>query len=51
VDNANTGMIVNYIEIGGYADESRCTDVHNATIDAMFRLNKAFDPYLRELAT
>ena len=49
MDNAITSKIVKYIEVGGYAEESRWADVQDAMIDAMIRLNKAFSPYIRKL--
>ena len=48
MDNAITSKIVKYIEVGGYAEESRWADVQDAMIDAMIRLNKAFSPYIRK---
>ncbi len=51
MDNAITSKIVKYIDVGGYADESRWADVQEAMIDAMVRLNKAVSPYIRKLNT
>jgi hypothetical protein len=33
MDNAITSKILNYIDVGGYADESNWADVHDAVID------------------
>lgn len=51
MDNAITSKIVSCIDVGGYADESRWADVHEAMIDAMVRLNRAVGPYIRKLDT
>lgn len=49
MDNAITSKIVNYIDVGGYADESRWAEVQDAMIDAMVRLERAVSPYIRKL--
>jgi hypothetical protein len=49
MDNAITSKVVKYIDVGGYADESRWADVQDAMIDAMVRLERAFSPYIRKL--
>ncbi len=40
---------VKYIDVGGYADESKWAAVQDAMIDAMVRLERAVSPYIRKL--
>jgi len=37
------------INIGGYRDEERWPQIHEAMVDAMIRLEKALKPYISKL--
>ncbi len=38
------------ISLGGYRDEEKWQDIHEAMIDAMIRLDKALKPYIQKLS-
>ena len=44
-----SSQIVNYISIGGYLDEEKWSQIQDAMIDAMIRLEKALKPHIEEL--
>lgn len=49
LDNRRACRISKKIDSGGYRDEGRYAETHNALIDAMNRLEKAFKPYISNL--
>ena len=44
-----SSKIVNYINIGGYLDEEKWSQIQDGMIDAMIRLEKALRPYIDNL--
>ena len=44
-----SSQIVNYISIGGYLDGEKWSQIQDAMIDAMIRLEKALRPYIENL--
>jgi hypothetical protein len=44
-----SSQVVNYISIGGYLDGEKWSQIQDAMIDAMIRLDKALKPHIDEL--
>lgn len=49
LDSRRACRIKKDIDVGGYRDEAKWPEIHDAMIDAMIRLEKALKPHIERL--